>query len=676
MNLSLALLVDGSDFSETPVGTTFSVTGPPPQTSLFLLLLYKSRMDTVVGTKRPRPQDVVSDEGAKSAPPTPAQIAADAKALARDKENSSVIRCVRDGLRCVQPYIHAYGAHAKRRWLGQNIVDFYSKEYGALDRDYVQAAVAAGAIRVNGKPALVTHTIQDSNKVERFLHHHEPRVPGEAIVVVAITADVCVVSKPAGIPVHASGPYRYNTLLSLLVAENGMSLAQLNPVHRLDRLTSGLVVLARHKAAAQKLGQAMVSRELRKRYVMEVEGEFPVCPDTNNPFSSSRIDASPASQATNASEAASASLLAIAEMCAKGGGAITAEGDSAALRCDWPFLCDVSGETEDAAATKACSFLRGFRPSALAEAALAHGGDEEGDTPMALPADAPAVTPSSSSVAWTTGGWLRVSTGIAGVDIKNCVSAVTDHASGTVAGHPSGAEGAAVGNAEGINSKLSVTLFRRLGVVREHDASCPGGVRVRSLVEASPLTGRTHQLRVHAAWLGFAIVDDPIYCPRARERMAAVDTLSAVIRTGAAAGSASIPMSGGDAGGGSSSGSSGAGVSSELVTPQRLSDVCDEQREWEQLQQEADSSSAAGTHIAAGATGGPPAPPGAPALDTLVRLCAYCRRGPGAEFNAAQLMCRGLRLHSLAYRGPTWAFACPPPAWAAAYYPSAPSKAA
>jgi 23S rRNA-/tRNA-specific pseudouridylate synthase len=638
---------------------------------------------------------------AASGPPAPS-----AKAAGLDAEHAAAARFRAGGLRCVAPYPHSYAASAKRRWLGQRLADFYAREYGALDPGYVGAAIDAGAIRVNGGAAPREHPIADGDRLERWLHHHEPRVPGELIALVATTPALHVVAKPAGIPVHASGPYRYNTLLSLLVAEHGLPYEQLNPVHRLDRLTSGLVLLARTKAAAAALGRAMAGRELRKRYVAEVEGEFPAAP----PLPPLPPVAAPAADTAGADDEAT-TLRAIAALAASGGASWLEQDDdgnsgSPFNEGAWPFLRDLSGAAGeiDASRSAGCPFLASFAPpSALATEGLllaaddaGEGGSRGGDA-AASNAPTAATADLASSVGWTSSGWLRVVTGIGGVDIKNCVAGVTP-----LAAAPSSSSSSAAAAAEppspspappAVDSKLSVTLFRRLGVRRVPDAGAPGGLRVTSLVEAAPLTGRTHQIRVHAAWLGCPIVDDPIYCAPARARLAAVDALSAHVRL-QDAGKATAPAAAAAA---ATSAVAPTGASAPAAQHETLADICEEQRDWEAaraasvlsgegapgVSSSAAAAEATDTGVSSLPPPPPPPPPGAagkkggkaarpqlppPSLDALVSLCAYCRRGPAAEFNAQQLISRGLRLHSLAYRGPAWAYACAPPPWAAPYW--------
>jgi hypothetical protein len=82
------------------------------------------------------------------------------------------------------------------------------------------------------------------------------------------------VDKPASLPVHPSGRYRHNTLLHVLRATMP-ELGPLQPICRLDRLTSGLLLLARSPAAACAMETAISGRYVAKTCVARVMGNFP-----------------------------------------------------------------------------------------------------------------------------------------------------------------------------------------------------------------------------------------------------------------------------------------------------------------------------------------------------------------------------------------------------------------
>eukprot|EP00276_Gloeochaete_wittrockiana_P011317 CAMPEP_0184646674 /NCGR_PEP_ID=MMETSP0308-20130426/3415_1 /TAXON_ID=38269 /ORGANISM="Gloeochaete witrockiana, Strain SAG 46.84" /LENGTH=549 /DNA_ID=CAMNT_0027076915 /DNA_START=569 /DNA_END=2218 /DNA_ORIENTATION=+ len=180
------------------------------------------------------------------------------------------------GLRYVLPYKFNFIVNVKRRWVGRNLVDVFFAEFPYYPRNYYEGAVKAGRLTVNNKRASLNYTLQDGDKVGHLVHRHEPPVTGQPIKIIARDENVVVVDKPASIPVHPCGRYRRNTLLAILAKEQGFF--DLHTVHRLDRLTSGVVVLARTREAADALRLQIQERELGKEYYARVIGRFPELP--------------------------------------------------------------------------------------------------------------------------------------------------------------------------------------------------------------------------------------------------------------------------------------------------------------------------------------------------------------------------------------------------------------
>ena len=100
-----------------------------------------------------------------------------------------------------------------------------------------------------------------------------PGLPPEALQsrVLYRDADILIIDKPAGLPVHA-GPRTVEDLEKLLPALrlDGREVPRL--AHRLDTDTSGCLVLARHAKALSRLGRAFSGRDVAKTYWAVVEG--------------------------------------------------------------------------------------------------------------------------------------------------------------------------------------------------------------------------------------------------------------------------------------------------------------------------------------------------------------------------------------------------------------------
>ncbi|BBN12444.1 tRNA pseudouridine32 synthase [Marchantia polymorpha subsp. ruderalis] len=177
------------------------------------------------------------------------------------------------GKRMVRPYFFEFICHVKKRWAGKTIVDLFSGEFRQRPREYYIQAVQRGRLRVGGMRVTPLYVVRDSDKISHFVHRHEPPVLAEPVTVLEKTADVITVIKPASVPVHPCGQYRKNTVVGILEAEH--KTGQLFPIHRLDRLVSGLLILARNAKTADEFRQEIEGGRVHKQYVAKVKGVFP-----------------------------------------------------------------------------------------------------------------------------------------------------------------------------------------------------------------------------------------------------------------------------------------------------------------------------------------------------------------------------------------------------------------
>lgn len=101
---------------------------------------------------------------------------------------------------------------------------------------------------------------QNNDHMKNTVHRHEPPVVGKPLEVLVDDGEVLVVDKPASIPVHPCGRFRHNTVIFILGKELGIS--ELHTVHRLDRLTSGVLLFARTLETSKKLDQLVRDRKV------------------------------------------------------------------------------------------------------------------------------------------------------------------------------------------------------------------------------------------------------------------------------------------------------------------------------------------------------------------------------------------------------------------------------
>lgn len=136
------------------------------------------------------------------------------------------------------------------------------------------AAVRSGRIRLNGRVCRPSHPIRTGDVIDYIIHRQAEPAVNFDIRTVFEDEDLLVIAKPADIPVHPSGRYFKNTVLSKLLADRGETLDRpgVRIVHRLDRETSGVLLFAKSVEAARRLGPQFEKRTARKAYLALVYG--------------------------------------------------------------------------------------------------------------------------------------------------------------------------------------------------------------------------------------------------------------------------------------------------------------------------------------------------------------------------------------------------------------------
>lgn len=180
-------------------------------------------------------------------------------------------------IRIVKPYQYTFSSFCKERWVGRSILDVYATEFGSYPLSYYEAAIQQGRILVSDHKVDTLYKLQGTDILLHTVHRHEPAVAVYStatpyIKVVGETDDLVAFDKPSTLPVHPCGGYHRNSLMNLLQEET--SFGKLYTIHRLDRLTSGLVVLAKNRAVAKEWGQAIQQRDCEKIYLARVKGRF------------------------------------------------------------------------------------------------------------------------------------------------------------------------------------------------------------------------------------------------------------------------------------------------------------------------------------------------------------------------------------------------------------------
>jgi len=186
---------------------------------------------------------------------------------------------------------------------GQRLDQFLAAEISCVSRARVQQLLREEKALVNGSAAKPSLKLRGGEQITIVGDPQPPPLRAVAedipLDIVYEDDDLAVVNKPAGMMVHAGAGATdsernrgtlVNALLHRFGALSGVG-GHLRPgiVHRLDKQTSGLVLVAKNDAAHRKLAQQFSQRTIRKRYVALVHGwpakdrgtiSAPICRDT------------------------------------------------------------------------------------------------------------------------------------------------------------------------------------------------------------------------------------------------------------------------------------------------------------------------------------------------------------------------------------------------------------
>ena len=159
-------------------------------------------------------------------------------------------------------------------------LDKYLAANTAFSRAMIQKMIDAGLVSVNEELEKASYIVQPGDLIE---YEELPRVPTSItpvkmeLDIVYQDDDIAVVNKPSGLVVHP-GPGHYDATLvhGLLECLSGLSgiggVMRPGIVHRIDKDTSGLLVVAKHDAAHETLSEALKQHEIKREYLAIVHG--------------------------------------------------------------------------------------------------------------------------------------------------------------------------------------------------------------------------------------------------------------------------------------------------------------------------------------------------------------------------------------------------------------------
>ena len=161
---------------------------------------------------------------------------------------------------------------------GQRLDNFLIKLLKGVPKTHVYRVIRSGEVRVNkGRAAADTRlAIGDEVRVPPVRvadRSAEPAAPAREFPVVFEDEHLIAVDKPAGVAVHGGSGVSFGVIEQLRRARPGAKFLEL--VHRLDKETSGLLLVAKKRSALTALQEQFRSRETGKTYAALVIGAWP-----------------------------------------------------------------------------------------------------------------------------------------------------------------------------------------------------------------------------------------------------------------------------------------------------------------------------------------------------------------------------------------------------------------
>lgn len=150
-----------------------------------------------------------------------------------------------------------------------------------LSRSQIQKGIKQGNVKINNSPIKPSHLLKDGDIIEFEELTQEPiNIKAENIPIDVVWEDenMAVINKPSGMLTHPTTIEKSGTLVNALLYRFGNELSDLNGefrrgiVHRLDRNTSGLIMIAKNNKTHEYLVNEIREKNFSKKYLAIVRG--------------------------------------------------------------------------------------------------------------------------------------------------------------------------------------------------------------------------------------------------------------------------------------------------------------------------------------------------------------------------------------------------------------------
>ncbi len=192
---------------------------------------------------------------------------------------------------------------------GTRLDNYLSDLFENFSRSHFKKMINSGDISVNGKIRKPSFKVKLGDRIEiEYKDEEEARkiIPQNILIdVIYEDENMAVINKPSGILTHPTELEKENTLVNALIYKFGENLSDINGyfrrgiVHRLDRNTSGLLMIAKNNQTHEYLAEELKKRTIQKKYLAIVKGvikedsgilNFPIGRNPNQPHKMAVIE--------------------------------------------------------------------------------------------------------------------------------------------------------------------------------------------------------------------------------------------------------------------------------------------------------------------------------------------------------------------------------------------------
>lgn len=154
---------------------------------------------------------------------------------------------------------------------GKSLLDFLTKRYTYHTRDRWREHIIAKRVLINNSESQEDYKLKEGDIITYIPEPViEPPINGNYKTIYE-DEDLLIINKPSDLPCHPGGIYFQNTLWYILKQKY----SYISLINRLDRETSGIMLIAKSKESAKFYFNKMMQRDIKKDYLVLVHGNFP-----------------------------------------------------------------------------------------------------------------------------------------------------------------------------------------------------------------------------------------------------------------------------------------------------------------------------------------------------------------------------------------------------------------